>query len=352
MTQHLHVPGEDLRLKKNLSLLSTPKMKPLPILLLASFIWMITAMQIIAQEDGGAIATLSRVEGYVEVFSEAKRKTRRGREGLMLFAGERINTGKDSKVTVEFRDGSTFRLFRKTDFLIEEGVEQNTRERSFKYQLSMKLGSLHGRMKRGMQRTRLRTPTAIVGVKGTTVRITETSKGKATIGLSEGKIEVTNAVSSIELKAGQWLPEIGRTDELDEKIAKLPNLLFLKTEEYELDFSDQQSKQLFISIQMEDSQSGKMTKRGGPVRLETDYYSVQMPQQVFLESDGFIRFPIEIDPPRKDDSEFDGLIQIRANMDDIGFDDVGEGMMVLRVVNGQRKRSLLIDPQSDLIEKR
>ena len=141
-------------------------------------------------------------------------------------------------------------------------------------------------------------------------------------------------------------------DELDEKIAKLPNLLFLKTEEYELDFSDQQAKQLFISIQMEDSQSGKMTKRGGPVRLETDYYSVQMPQQVFLESDGFIRFPIEIDPPRKDDSEFDGLIQIRANMDDIGFDDVGEGMMVLRVVNGQRKRSLLIDPQSDLIEKR
>ena len=103
---------------------------------------------------------------------------------------------------------------------------------------------------------------------------------------------------------------------------------------------------------MEDSQSGKMTKRGGPVRLETDYYRVQMPQQVFLESDGFIRFPIEIDPPRKDDSEFNGLIQIRANMDDIGFDDVGEGMMVLRVVNGQRKRSLLIDPQSDLIEKR
>ena len=49
-------------------------MKPLPILLLASFIWMITAMQIIAQEEGGAIATLSRVEGYVEVFSEAKRK--------------------------------------------------------------------------------------------------------------------------------------------------------------------------------------------------------------------------------------------------------------------------------------
>ena len=139
---------------------------------------------------------------------------------------------------------------------------------------------------------------------------------------------------------------------MDEKIAKLPNLLFLKTEEYELDFSDQQAKQLFISIQMEDSQSGKMTKRGGPVRLETDYYSVQMPQQVFLESDGFIRFPIEIDPPRKDDSEFDGLIQIRANMDDIGFDDVGEGMMVLRVVNGQRKRLLLIDPKNDLIEKR
>ena len=77
-----------------------------------------------------------------------------------------------------------------------------------------------------------------------------------------------------------------------------------------------------------------------------------MPNQVFLDAEGFIRFPIEIDPPRMDDPEFNGLIQIRANMDDIGFDDVGEGMMVLRVVNGQRKRSLFIDPKNDRIEKR
>ena len=58
--------------------------------------------------------------------------------------------------------------------------------------------------------------------------------------------------------------------------------------------------------------------------------------------------PMEL---RKDDPEFKGLIKIRGNMDDIGYDDVGEGMMVLRVVNGQRKRSLFIDPQNDRIEK-
>ena len=109
MTQHLHVPGEDLRLKKILSLLSTPKMKPLPILLLVSFIWMTAAMQIIAQEEGKAIATLSRVEGYVEVFSEAKRKTRRGREGLMLFAGKQHQT---------FTSASGFPLRFRKDFNI------------------------------------------------------------------------------------------------------------------------------------------------------------------------------------------------------------------------------------------
>ena len=92
-------------------------MKRVLILLLAGLTLSIAA-PVWAQEEGSAIATLSKVEGYVEVFSEAKSKTRRGREGLMLFAGERVNTGKDSKVTVEFRDGSTFRLFRKTDFLI------------------------------------------------------------------------------------------------------------------------------------------------------------------------------------------------------------------------------------------
>ena len=49
-------------------------MKPLPILLLTSFILMITAIQVIAQEEGGAIATLSRVEGYVEVFQKRSGK--------------------------------------------------------------------------------------------------------------------------------------------------------------------------------------------------------------------------------------------------------------------------------------
>ena len=49
-------------------------MKLLPILLLASFVWMITAMQAIAQEESGAIATLSRVEGYVEVFRKRSGK--------------------------------------------------------------------------------------------------------------------------------------------------------------------------------------------------------------------------------------------------------------------------------------
>ena len=156
----------------------------------------------------------------------------------------------------------------------------------------------------------------------------------------------------------------GRDDEMDvaaleeESVVGTVRVVFLTKDTVKiermavLDFSDKHSKQLFISIQMEDSQSGKMTKRTGPVRLESEYYSIKMPNQVFLDAEGFIRFPIEIDPPRMDDPEFNGLIQIRANMDDIGFDDVGEGMMVLRVVNGQRKRSLFIDPKNDRIEKR
>ncbi len=303
-----------------------------------------------AQSEGDAIATLSGVEGYVEVTATATRKTRRGREGLILYAGEQVRTGKDSKATVEFRDGSRFRLFRETDFVIESGSEQQTRERTFKFQLALNIGSLQGRLRRGRQRTRLRTPTAIVGVKGTSVRVTELAEGKATVALSEGLVEVKNAVSSAELNPGQWLHEITRIDELSEKIADMPNILYLKTEQYDLDFSDGQTIQLFISIQMEDAQSGKITKRSGPVRLESEYYSIRMPSRVYLDADGFFRVPVEIDPPRKDDQEFNGLILVHANMDEVGFDDVGEGIIVFRVIGPTRKRTLLIEPRSDLIE--
>ena len=43
---------------------------------------------------------------------------------------------------------------------------------------------------------------------------------------------------------------------------------------------------------------------------------------------------------------------LTQRMDEMGFDDVGQGMIVLRVAKPRRKRTLFIDPGKDQIDLR
>ena len=150
---------------------------------------------------------------------------------MLLYAGNKIRTSGQSKTTVEYRDGSRIRLFQNSEFLLDLSEEQNTSRRTFKYLLTLNNGSLRGRFKKGLQRTKIRTPTALIGVKGTSVRITE-NNNKVTVSLTEGQVEVSNLSSSTIMNAGQWMPEFGRTDDLSNIVVPIPNLLNLKTDEY------------------------------------------------------------------------------------------------------------------------
>jgi hypothetical protein len=59
-----------------------------------------------AQDNRPAIATLLQIEGGVEVVTEKSPKGRRGRDGMLLFSGNKIRTSVKSKATVVYRDGS------------------------------------------------------------------------------------------------------------------------------------------------------------------------------------------------------------------------------------------------------
>ena len=53
-----------------------------------------------AQDSSPAIATLLQIEGGVEVVTDKSPKGRRGRDGMLLFAGNKIRTSGKSKATV------------------------------------------------------------------------------------------------------------------------------------------------------------------------------------------------------------------------------------------------------------
>ena len=303
-----------------------------------------------AQSTEPAIATLLQVEGAVEAVTAKSPKGRRGINGMLLFAGNKINTAENSKATIEYRDGSRVRLFQNSQLVLNLSEEQATSKRTFKFQLSLNKGSLRGRFLKGLQRTRIRTPTAQIGVKGTSVRIKDNGK-RATVSLTEGQVEVSNLSSKTILNPGQWLPDFGRTEDLTEKVAPLPNILHLKTDDYELDFRDGKAKQLKFSVQLQHGISGKSVARSGLVVFESDYYSIRLPKRFMLDKKGFARVLVGIDPPRLTDPGFKGLITIRAFMDQDGFDDVAEGSLVLKILNAGKKRTLLINPEGGVTEK-
>jgi len=308
----------------------------------------VLASLVSAQSNNPAIATLLNVEGTVRVVTLKSPKGRRGSDGMLLFAGNKILTSKKSKTTVEYRDGSRVRLFQNSALVLNLSEEQSTSKRTFKFQLTLKSGSLRGRFLKGLQRTKIRTPTALIGIRGTSFRITE-NNNNATVSLTEGQVEVSNLSSKVILNPGQWLDNFDRNADLVQKAGPIPNLLSLKTSVYELDFRDGKSKQLDFSVQ--NSISGKLVKRSGLVLFESDYKRIRLPKRFLLDKRGFARVLVGLDPPSITDQGFSGLITIRAFMDDDGFDDVAEGHLVLKIHNLGKKRTLLIDPDKGVVEK-
>ena len=303
-----------------------------------------------AQSSEPAIASLLKVEGVVEAVTAKSPKGRRGINGMLLFSGDKINTAENSKATIEYRDGSRVRLFQNSQLVLNFSEEQATSKRTFKFQLSLNKGSLRGRFLKGLQRTRIRTPTAQIGVKGTTLRVKD-NDNRATVSLTEGQVEISNLTSRTILNPGQWLNDFSRTEDLTKKVSPMPNILHIKTFDYELDFRDGKSKELKFSVQLQHDISGKSVARSGIVMFESDYYSIHLPKSFMLDKKGFARVLVGIDPPRLIDPEFNGLITVRAFLDQEGFDDVAEGSLVLKILNAGKKRTLLINTEGSVTEK-
>ncbi len=291
------------------------------------------------------VATLVQLEGIIQVVEPGGR-LKVMREGQFVYAGEEVRTSTDSKVSILFRDNSRVRLYANSNFLIQEAEERPTTDRSFRFQMELKQGRLQGRFQPRRQLTRLRTPVATVGIKGTSIWLGHSTRNGTTVGLSEGLLEVENAASTLMLQPGQWIPQFVATDNLSDRVQPLPRKVLLKTEDYELPEKNNGPIKLFLSIQLIDSQSGKDIKEGGLVLLESDYPGVRMPTRVNLDRNGFLRIPILIEPPLKGMTPPE-LVRLYAIMDGPNFEDVGEGLLVLKWRIPNQTQRMLLDPVTD-----
>ena len=275
------------------------------------------------------IASLQRLSGPVSVLQARTNETVQGRTGLLLRAGDTVITAEEARATIKFRDGSEVRLFPNTNFRVE-AKEREGRERLFKVNLLMKLGSFWGNFVKRRQVVSINTPTATIGIKGTTLRVVERD-GQARVAITEGLIEVSNDRDKVDLQAGQRLPNFTRTDTLADKVEDIPFKIDLKSDKRDLEFPGNQPEEVFITVQLIDIKSGRPVRRSGPLYLRSNYDKIDYPTVANLDARGFARVALRIAPPEPADSDLNGNVFVWALLDQEDADDTAEGRILFTI---------------------
>ena len=302
-----------------------------------SAVLMVLSAGLTFAQDKETVASLSRLEGRVQVIQADSGKSVQGRNGLLLKEGDTVVTKDQTRVTIKFRDGSEVRMFPNSRFLVQ-GVRESSGNRNFSYKLFLKLGSVWGQFTPQRKTASIGMPTATIGIKGTTLRAVHRD-GKGRVSLTEGKVDVTNDRGSVTLVPGKRLADFTRGDDLRKKIQDIPYKLDMKADKRELKFPGSKAEEVFLNVQLVNIKNGSQVSRAGKVYLRSNYDSISFPPQVELSQRGFARVPVKISPPEAADDSLDGNIYIWSVLDEETGDDTAEGRVLFTFpVKGTKER--------------
>jgi len=298
----------------------------------------------LAQQPEDIIASLQNLTGEVQVVQKTTGATVPGRVGLLLHAGDTIVTTDQARATIKFRDGSEIRLFQNTRFVLQGAKESAGSNRSFKLDLLLRVGSLWGNFVKQRQTAKLTGPTATVGIKGTTLRFTERDN-KGRVALTEGLIDVSNEVKTVELQAGFRLTEFTRSDDLAQKIQPIPYKVDIKADKRQLTFEKNQPETVFVNLQLIEIATGREVARSAKIYLRSNYERITYPPAAQLNERGFTRVALTFAPPEPSDTSLNGSVFVWAVVDQDDADDVGEGRALFTIPVPSGKERIRIEAE-------
>ena len=170
---------------------------------------------------GVPVASIHELDGLVQLTPQQTGRKLVARSGSFLGEEDILETGKDGRVSILFRNGSKIRLFEDTKLSIQKALEANIVTRAFEIEIQLHTGSIRANFLPGQQIASIQTPQATIKVDGTVFRMEEKPRSGTTISMTEGKLFVNNGVSSTELFPGQRLSEVKYLDELSTKLENM-----------------------------------------------------------------------------------------------------------------------------------
>ncbi len=139
------------------------------------------------------VASLENISGNVRVFSEGKKRGRKGMQGASLLSKHIVKTmGEDASADIVFVDGSRVRVMPNSELhlskveISDEGSDIN---------MTLAAGKIFNVVNKLSKNSRyaVNTKTAIAGVKGTVFSVEAVSTTKAVFMVKEGSVEASNA---------------------------------------------------------------------------------------------------------------------------------------------------------------
>ena len=291
-----------------------------------------------------AIASFGKLGGNIQVLRESRKIP--GREGLILNDQDIVVTGRNSRVTIIFRDGSEIRLFEDTRFVIERSQESTSGDRRIFYNFKLKLGSFWGRFSKGRQNTLVETPSATIGIKGTNVAFSQKGS-KLTVALSEGRVSVENEDGTINLEPGYRIEGVAKRGELKSKINKMPYEVSIKPDDPKIKVPTRgEVEQVYFSIQLIDSKTKQNYGKKGMVFISLDSDKLIFPDGIKLNKRGYARVKATIKPFQKVDYK-NGQLEIYAVMGGKQSMEIAAGQTLLIFDVPQKiKRTIRVDMTS------
>jgi len=269
-----------------------------------------------------AVASLGKIKGIVEVSRDETKIT--GRKGLILHDKDQVITGARSKATIIFRDGSEIRLFQKTKFIIEKSIEQKSEHRGFINNFRLTVGSFWGKFTKRRQNTKIKTPTATIGIKGTTLAV-----AMDRVTLTEGLVSVGNLDHTIDLPSGKMITGITVEGALKNKVQDIPNRIVIRPDHFKIQIPKSgEEEEIAFDFQIVNVKTGKNVGRSGDIYINSGLDKIVFPDNIQLNKRGYARVNVKVKPFIKSDYK-NGQVEIFATLDDEQSMDIGAGQATL-----------------------
>lgn len=296
-----------------------------------------------------AVASFGKVRGNVQVIRQTRKIP--GRTGLILNDNDVVVTGPSSRATIVFRDGSEIRLFQDTRFVIEKSVESKEGSRRFINDFKLKVGSFWGKFMRGKQHTRISTPTATIGIKGTNVTFHQSPNGQLDMSLSNGLISVENEDETIDLQPGHRIQKMTRKGSITEKVSMMPYKISIQPDRAQFNVPGPgRTTEIDFTLQMVDIKTGRNVARKGEVYMTVEVDKIAFPERIVLNNRGYARLKAQVRPFQTADYR-NGQVEVLAVMDGVEFIDVGSGTAILTYdVPKKASRTIRVDMKTGSVQ--